>query len=257
MGVVDVCYRPSLLRVKTRVLLCGLADVWARNANMMYFFLSQHLHAQFSDEMVATLLSSGNLVLGNMSDARDRQTLAQQLIPYHADRINHLEPVYSGSPPQVIDWRPKFFSVSEKQAIASQAFNLGKFRYVVRHPRSQGDLTGMVKAKNLEGLDRGQWVNEELVNPIIDWVVARNEPPRQEREQEIKLRTEKLLQSESPQEVATPPQKAAPSEPIAQEIHEIPAADVAETDTLLLDLLKEWQQRPLRKKWGIPFKEIV
>ena len=34
---------------------------------------AQHLHSQFSDEMVATLLSSGNLVLGNMSDDRDRQ----------------------------------------------------------------------------------------------------------------------------------------------------------------------------------------
>jgi hypothetical protein len=234
-----------------------LADIWARNANMMYFMSSQHLHSQFSDEMVATLLSSGSLILGNMSDEKDRQTLANQLIPYHANRINHLEPVYSGSPPQIIDWRPTFFSVSEKHAIASQAFNLGKFRYVARYARSQGDLTGTVKAMNLEGLDRSQWVNEGLVKPVIDMVVARDGIWREKLLQEMDQRVEKLLQSESSQEVVAPPQKTAQPEPVIRETEEIPTVDVVETDTLLLDLLKEWQKQPLKKKWEIPFKEIV
>lgn len=234
-----------------------LSDVWARNANMMYFMSSQHLHSQFSDDMVSTLLSSGNLILGNMSDEEDRRTLANQLIPYHADRVNHLEPVYSGTPPQVIDWRPRFFSVSEKQAIATQAFVLGKFRYVVRHPRSQGDLTGTVKALNEEGLDRGDWVNEGLVKPVIDLVVTVSEPPRQEREQEINQRKEKLLESESPQKVVTPSQQATTTEPKIQETDKVPVAAIPETDILLIDLLKKWQQQPLKKKWDIPFKDIT
>ena len=233
-----------------------LSDVWARNANMMYFMSSQHLHSQFSDQMISTLLSSGNLILGNVSDEKDRQTLADQLIPYHADRVNHLEPVYSGTPPQVIDWRPRFFSVSEKQAIASHAFNLGKFRYVVRYARSQGDLTGSLKAMNLEGLDRGIWVNEELVKPVMDVVVARKVPSKQERLREINERIGKLLQSELVQEVVSPLQKSSPSDPMPQESIEVPALGIDETDSLLSDLLKTWEKQPLDKKWDLPFREI-
>jgi hypothetical protein len=233
------------------------ADVWARNANMMYFFSSQHLYAQFSEQMISTLLSSGNLILGNMSDEKDRRALADQSIPYHADRVNHLEPVYSGNPPHVIDWRPRFFSVSEKQAIADHAFSLGKFRYVVRYARSSGDLTGTIKAMNLEGLDRGIWVNEELVKPVIDLVVARNITLKQERLQEIDQRIDKLRQSEPGPEVAPPHRQATSAEPGLQETNELPAAAEAETDTVLIDLLKEWPEQPLRKKWDIPFKEMV
>ena len=233
-----------------------LSDVWARNANMMYFLMSQHLYSQFSEKMVSTLLSSGNLILGNMTNAEDRQTLAKQLIPFRADRVNYLEPVYSGTPPQVIDWRPRFFSVSEVLAIGGQAFNLGKFRYVVRHARSQGDLTGTIKAMNLEGLDRGIWTNEELVKPVLDLLVSLNVIPREERLHEINGRIEKLLRSERAKEVVNVEPEVASSKATDHQPDKIQIQAIDEADLMLSDLLQSWAKQPLEKKWDLPFREI-
>jgi hypothetical protein len=146
-----------------------LADKWARNASVMYFFMSQHLHAQFSDTLVKTLLSSGNLVIGNISDmGDDARALVTHLFPYQANRVKHWQPVYSGIPPRVIDYTPVFFSPQEQAQIAAQAFRLAKFRFLFQAAEMEGSRTGQVQAMNLEGLDQGIWVDEARANPVID-----------------------------------------------------------------------------------------
>lgn len=152
-----------------------LADKWARNASVMYFFMSQHLHAQFSDTLVKTLLSSGNLVIGNIADMRDDGAeLVRHLFPYQANRVKHWQPVYSGMPSRVIDHNPVFYSPQEQAQIAAYALRLPKFRFLIRPAGAEGMMTGQAQAMNLEGLDRGIWVNEDLVRPVLDRLAARD-----------------------------------------------------------------------------------
>jgi hypothetical protein len=238
-----------------------LADKWARNASVMYFFMSQHLHAQFSDTLVKTLLSSGNLVIGNMSDAYDAQDLAQHLFPYHASRVKHWEPVYSGMPPRVIDWRPQFFSVQEQQAIAVQAFTrLKKFRFLIRPARSEGDVTGQVQTMNLEGLDRNVWVDGERVEPVVDLLAARSGTSQTEQGQQPERRfADKEHPGEPSQsltEVATAENQEGVMNPGQAIDNSQPRAGDEELDPILLEVLDEMAHGSLEETWQFPFRKV-
>jgi hypothetical protein len=234
-----------------------LADKWARNASVMYFFMSQHLHSQFSDTLVKTLLSSGNLVVGNMSDAYDAQDLAQHLFPYNASRVKHWEPVYSGMPPQVIDWRPQFFSVQEQQAIAAQAFTrLPKFRFVIRPARSEGDVTGQVQAMNLEWLDWNTWVDEERVEPVLDLIAAQSGISQTAQEQQPEQRFADEVPSQSVVEVA--PEENQEFMMAPGQVGDDSQLDGGEEDlaSVLREVLDEMAQGPLEETGEFPFREI-
>ena len=68
------------------------------------------------------------------------------------------------SRPYVVERRPVEFTPEEQQLLSSYDYlDLPKFEFLVRMPRSEGDMSGDIRRVSIATLDRGHFPDEELV----------------------------------------------------------------------------------------------
>ena len=130
----------------------------ARNYSLQLTLATQELY-QFSERLQKTLMSM-TLILGRTSDPESAAMLTQRLDRYNPYLVKKYENVWGsiGMHPTILEKRPVEFSSEEQLILHSYKYlNLKKFEFLVRMPRSEGDLTGGVHRISIAGLDPGQF----------------------------------------------------------------------------------------------------
>jgi len=147
----------------------------ARNYGARLLLASQELY-QFSERLQKTLMSM-TLILGRTSDPDAAAMLAQRLSRYDPYRIKKLENVWMSDifGPYIVEKRPVEFTVEEQQILTSYIFqDLRKFEFLVRMPRSEGDLTGGIQRISIATLDPGHFPNGAMVAEARDLLMMRD-----------------------------------------------------------------------------------
>jgi hypothetical protein len=169
--------------------LSELINVISRGYSVWGVYMYQGLWQMGQNQkMKDTLLACANHALGVCTDIHSALALAEEFYPYQACEYKWTEPVFAGSPPTEIHRRKVPFSVPEWYHHMSQHFTrLGRFRFLVRPARAEGDITGMLQPMSLEHLV-GRWVNQERVAHVRQLLAARDGVPISEILAEIEQR---------------------------------------------------------------------
>ena len=136
----------------------------ARNYSLYLTLATQELY-QFSERLRKTLLSM-TLIQGRTSDPEAAAALTMRLNRYHPYAVKKYENVWAGGPlgPLVVERRPVEFTAEEQMILGSYAYlDLRRFEFLVRMPRSEGDLSGQPRHLSIAELDHGQFPDEALV----------------------------------------------------------------------------------------------
>lgn len=165
-----------------------LLSVEARNRGVFCTLMLQGLW-QVDERLQASLLSSGNLMVGYQSLESGR-ILAKQMFPYTGQpKVKRWEPVMSNSPqgPVQISQRPIEYSLLEAELAAANAFTqLPGFHFLVRPAVKEGTTNGKVLPMVVKEV--GQWVNNEKVAALRRELVRKTGRPLTEVLAEIEQR---------------------------------------------------------------------
>lgn len=179
--------------------LDALLNVYGRNYQIYTTLILQELF-QLPLHLQEVVLAAGNLMIGNQASAEGRRILADYFFPYTGDVIHpkRIEPIYAGQ--EIVDYRPVEWSQAEQRALASQAFIMRGFHFLVKAAKREGDTSGglrqMVVQRNL-----GEWVQDEPVSWLRQLLVKHKLRSREAALQEINGRVQSRLQE--PDESAT------------------------------------------------------
>jgi hypothetical protein len=89
----------------------------------------------------------------------------------------------------VIDYRPVEFTPEEQTLINSHQFmDLGRFQFLVRAPRQEGDLRAKLRRVSIARLDTGIYPDQELVDQACALLMRRSGRPIEEVLAEIEGR---------------------------------------------------------------------
>lgn len=154
-------------------------NVIARNSNLMTVFALQEAW-QVSEKLLASLHSCANVCQGVSSDHESALLAAKHLFPYK-EQTKRTEPVYRGSPPELVERKKVPFSPAEWEAFISDAIRQIKpFKFLVRSGEREGDFTAPVQVMSLKhwvsrvqvDQKRVEWLREQLAirdgRPIPD-----------------------------------------------------------------------------------------
>ena len=142
-----------------------LINVIARN-HMVWLTLAHQELFQLDERAQKSLMTMGTQIFGSSADIDGALTLARQFFRYDPDRVKRYEPVYASYHgfSQIIDYRTVDFTVEEQALLTSyRVKDQGRFHFLVRPAFSEGEAARTVVPMTIENLDRGEWVNEELV----------------------------------------------------------------------------------------------
>lgn len=155
---------PGLVADQFAADLDEMVNQVARNYSLWVTLATQELY-QFSERLQKTLLSM-TLIQGRTSDPEAAVLLAQRLNRYEPYKVKKWDNVWMSDMlgPYIVEKRPVEFTADEQQLLSSYDFlDLPKFEFLVRAPRSEGDMSGDIRRVSIEGLDRGHFPDEELV----------------------------------------------------------------------------------------------
>jgi hypothetical protein len=142
-----------------------LINVIARN-HMVWLTLAHQELFQLNERAQKSLMTMGTQIFGSSADIDGALTLARQFFRYDPDWIKRCEPVYASYHgfSQIIDYRTVDFTVEEQALLTSyRVKDQGRFHFLVRPAFTEGEAARTVVPMTIQNLDRGEWVNEELV----------------------------------------------------------------------------------------------
>jgi len=166
-----------------------LLSVEARNRGVYVTLMLQGLW-QVDERLQASLLSSGNLMLGHQSDLESARSLARHLFQYTGQpMVKRWEPIFSGSPngPVLTGQRAIEYSLHEWEHLAANAFTkLPGFHFLVRAAEKEGTVTTPLLPMVVKEI--GNWVNQEKVATLRRELVRQIGRPLEEVLAEIEQR---------------------------------------------------------------------
>lgn len=190
-----------------------LASVIARNYGIWLTISHQSL-AQVHERIRNVLMQMGTQVLGVTPNPDDALYLAKQFVRYDPFLLKKKEPIWMGvanpeaidpiSRPKIIDWRTVEYSADEQFLLTAHRFrSLGRFRFLVRIARGEGDIRGELRRMSIANLDVNQFPDHRLVAEAERRLLHRDGRLQAEILQEIRARRESVP------EAAAPPQLTA------------------------------------------------
>jgi hypothetical protein len=168
-----------------------LVSVVARNYGVYLTIAHQNLPQLNSERIQKALMTMGTQMIGVQTDPESAQYLADYFYRYQPNRAKRFEPVWMsvGMQPQVIDLRPVDFTPEEQTLLSSYDFmDLGRFEFLVRTPRREGDLQAPLRRASIARLDQGIYPDEEWVTQACRLLMERRGRPVEEVLAEIEAR---------------------------------------------------------------------
>jgi hypothetical protein len=168
-----------------------LASVVARNYGVYLIIAHQNLPQLSSERIQKALMAMGIQMIGVQTDPTSAQYLAEYFYRYQPYKVKRYERVWMSifNEPHVIDHRPVEFTPEEQTLLNSHTFmELGKFEFLVRAPRREGDLQAPLRRVSITALDHGLYPNEELVAQARELLMKRRGRPVGEVLREIAAR---------------------------------------------------------------------
>ena len=166
-----------------------LLSVEARNRNVFCTLMLQGLW-QVDERLQASLLSSGNLMVGYQSDLESARTLASKMFPYTGQSlVKRWEKIYSQTPngPVLTNQRPVEYSLTEANYLAANAFTqLRGWHFLVRPAVAEGTVNGPVLPMVVKEV--GQWADKERIAALRRELVRQTGRPLEEVLAEIDQR---------------------------------------------------------------------
>lgn len=175
-----------------------LINVVARQYRVWLTLCHQELF-QIDVKTRKTLLGMGTKIVGVTQDMEAALTLAQELLPYDPRRIKAYEPVFAGLQGELTDLQPVGWTLLEQQHLAAQLFTrLRPFHFVVKPAVGEGDVTGHLYPLNIQGIDRGIWVDDGAVGKLRDTLMQAQGRPVADELAAVRARRQRFLQEVPP-----------------------------------------------------------
>ena len=176
-----------------------LVSVVARNYGVYLTIAHQNLPQLGSERIQKALMTMGTQMLGVQTDPESARYLADYFCRYQPYDVKRYERVWMNeqlTDPYVIDLRPVEFTPEEQSLLNSHRFmDLGRFEFVVRVPRREGDFRGHLRRMSIAGFDRGIYPRPELVTQARELLMRRRGRPTREVLAEITARQQRLVSS--------------------------------------------------------------
>lgn len=168
-----------------------LINVYARNCSVWLTLAHQEMY-QFEERIQKTLMTMGTHIFGVTSDPEAALSVARQMFFYDPEWIKRRDPLYMNMDgPYIVDERLIEFTAEEQSILNSAQFRrLQAFHFLVRPATGEGTITGKLTPVTIHNLDRGQWVNDELVGQARSLLSQRNGVSIQEQLAAIQKRLE-------------------------------------------------------------------
>jgi hypothetical protein len=215
-----------------------LVDQYSRNFNCWPTLLLQH-SGQVDDRSLPSLLNCGTVAIGKINNFDQAEMLARTFydVNPHLVKRFHFTPLQVGgvfthifgnrlrytSPPvyEMVPTNPVEYTPEEQIAMVASRFKkLGKFQFLVKISKGEGDV-GEMRFADFTNWDRGQWVDKVAVAKRRQWLLEQ-ETPIEEALAEIEARRP------SPQQPAITQDKLEMIQPEAEEpVTAAPEATVA------------------------------
>lgn len=183
-----------------------LVDQYARNKNCWPTLLLQH-PAQVDERSLQSLLSCGTVVSGNIANYDQAEMLAKTFYAvdphlvkrYHytylqvggtfqhllGDRLRYTSPpVYQMMPTNPVEYTPE----EQIMMLARKFMTLGRFQFLVKIPKLEGDISGVMKLADFNDWDRGVWVDKPAVAKLRQHLLEQEGFPVEEVLAEIDVR---------------------------------------------------------------------
>lgn len=167
-----------------------LINVIARNY-MVWLTLAHQELFQLDERAQKSLMAMGTQIMGITSDRGSALALAGQFFRYDPYRVKKEEPVYAASRgvTSVIDYHTVEFTMEEQAVLNSYQFSdQGRFHFLVRLSRNEGDMTGALQPMSLSHFDEGLYTNEGLVAQAREILMEKRGRPISEILAEIESR---------------------------------------------------------------------
>lgn len=183
-----------------------LVDQYARNKNCWPTLMLQH-PAQVDERSLQSLLSCGTIVVGDIANYDQAEMLAKTFYAidphlvkrYHytylqvggtfqhilSDRLRYTSPpVYEMVPTNPVEYTPQ----EQIMLLAKQFMTLGRFRFLVKIPKLEGDRSGVMKLADFNNWDREVWVDKPAVATLRQHLLQQAGLPIEEVLAEIEAR---------------------------------------------------------------------
>lgn len=185
-----------------------LTTVVARNMGVLLTIAHQSL-AQIDEGIQTSFMQMGTQIIGVMPNPNDAHNLARQFTQYDPYKEKKREPVwmsvtdpsviYAVSEPTIIDWRSVEFSADEQLLLTANKFrSLGRFRFLVRVARGEGDTTGPLRPISIENIDRNLYPDLALVSEAARLLMQRDGVLIQDVLAEVAERLKEPVQQKTP-----------------------------------------------------------
>jgi hypothetical protein len=159
-----------------------LINVIARNYRI-WLTIAHQEQFQLTERIQKTFMTMGTQILGSTSDRDAAISSAKQFFRYDPYWVKKYEPAAAGST------RSEEFTIEEQFLIYSYYFtDLGRFQFLVRPAIGEGKVIQGLRRISIEGLDQGQYPDEELVALARELLMKRYGKPVGEVFAEINMR---------------------------------------------------------------------
>lgn len=177
-----------------------LVSVVARNYGVYLTIAHQNLPQLNSERIQKCLMAMGVQMIGVQTDPNSAQYLADSFCRYDPYKVKPWAPILmSAQFPMMIDERLLLFTPEEQTLLNSYDFmDLGRFEFLVRAPKREGDLRAPLRKVSIAGLDRGLYPDGELVAQARRLLMKRQGRPVGEVLTEIAARQQHLATGLSP-----------------------------------------------------------
>ena len=234
--------------------------------------LAHQFPFQIDPKSVKTLAAMSSQILGVTPDDEDSLRLSQQFLRIDPLKIKRKEKVLMAPPlswpPLTVDERPVEYTVEEQQLLGAYQFqDLDVFQFQCKLSYGEGrSKYAPLQFVSIAQEAKTTWVEEQQIISLRKYLGKQTGNPSQPLTDAVRSRKDGWLPPKGKEPTQDQPDSSASSATFSGNIADtstrqpIAANDeieAKESDTLLLDLLKEWQQQPVQKKWDLPFQEIT
>jgi hypothetical protein len=151
-----------------------LVSVIARNYGV-YLCIAHQSLAQLDDRIKNVLMQMGTQIIGVTPNPEDARYLAEQFLNYDPHRVKKEDPVWMGistqgifgsyTTPTIIDYTTSEYTPEEQLLMTADQFKkLGRFRFIVRAARGEGQIAGSLQRMSIENLDKNRYPDDELTS---------------------------------------------------------------------------------------------
>ncbi len=141
-----------------------LINLLGRNGNIWLTLCHQEMY-QLNDSVRKALLTMGVQMFGVTMDADSAKELAARFYPYRPDYVKKTTATYGGR--GVTNIRTTEFTIQEQLELASRNFlNLGRYRFLVGVPESEGTMAKKLKKISIERVDAGQYPDKAVITEV-------------------------------------------------------------------------------------------